>query len=89
MKGETMEDFTKYVDYGLIVGVCTSLSIQEAAGRLNDAFYYEPRSHFAAERRDDGSMVNDPNDQPCPDAPKTHRHYIFRHLSTRLEAKPA
>lgn len=91
-------EFQVYVNRALAVGVCTTLTPERAAGRLaaaipkwayvlDDAKGFQPSvSHY-----EDGRPVWDRSaaPAPCPTAPETHTHHIFRRNGLAKEAPHA
>ncbi|MGR6922602.1 hypothetical protein ACU635_50825 [[Actinomadura] parvosata] len=61
---------------GLVcASVCTSLTDDQAAARLNEAHPTGITSRW--EVADEPFANGDPNGRPCPDRPDTHRHLLF------------
>ena len=69
------KDFRVYAAGLCATSVCTSLSSEDAAERLNRErpTGISSRWSVAAEPFADGT----PNGSACPDAPATHKHYLF------------
>lgn len=68
-------DFEIYT-WGLVnASVCTSLPVENATQRLNDALPTGVGPWYPAE--DKTFLFGQPNPNPCERRPSTHKHYLF------------
>jgi hypothetical protein len=71
------KDFEAY-SIGLVAAsVCTSLPVEDAALRLNQEHPTGINSQWHLSEDKFFSDGETPNGAPCPDHPKTHKHYLF------------
>lgn len=69
-----MEDFQVIGEKLLYLGVCSSLPVEEVKARAK-AYPCGTSGGWQLSEEDFGPTAK--NGNPCPDAPKTHKHYLF------------
>lgn len=71
-----MKDFEAYAVGVVSASVCSVLSIEETARRLNEEWPTGISSDWQP-AEDENFATNQPNPCPCDRNPETHTHYLF------------
>lgn len=71
-----MKDFVAYSVGLCCASVCSSLPVEEVTERLNQRYPTGISSQWM--HSTEKFRGGEPNPCPCPDAPETHKHYLFQ-----------
>lgn len=71
-----MKDFEAYAVGVVCASVCSSLSLEETTGRLNEEHPTGIHSGWALSK-DPAFKTGESNPKPCERSPTTHKHYLF------------